>query len=129
MRIDYRFVRFLFVGAVNTLFGYGIFALFISLGIHYAIASFLATVTGILFNFKTTGKLVFDSSDNSLIFRFFGVYAVCYVMNVACLKIFSLFQVNMFLAGALLIPPTAVLSFYLNKKYVFLRNRISPGAK
>lgn len=120
MAQDSKFIKFLFVGVVNTIFGYGIFALFIFLGIHYAIATFLATVSGILFNFKTIGKFVFNCNDNSLLFGFFGVYAICYVMNVACLKVFQLFQVNMFLAGALLILPSAVISFLLNKKFVFI---------
>lgn len=119
MAMDSTFMRFLFVGAINTLFGYGIFSLFIYVGIHYAIASFLATVTGVLFNFKTMGKIVFNSRDNSLLHRFFGVYGICYVINIASLRVFSIFQVNMFVAGALLIPPLAIISFLLNKKYVF----------
>ena len=114
-----QFIKFLRVGGINTLFGYGLFALFIFLGFHYAMASFLATVLGILFNFKTTGVLVFQNKDNRLLFRFFGVYGVVFVINVLMLKVLGNVGFDMYIAGALVIVPLAVLSFVLNKLFVF----------
>ena len=114
-----QFIKFLMVGGINTLFGYGLFALFIFLGFHYAMASFLATVLGILFNFKTTGVLVFQNKDNRLLFRFFGVYGVVFVINVLMLKVLGEVGFGMYLAGAVVIVPLAVLSFVLNKLFVF----------
>ena len=60
----HKFIKFLFVGGVNTVFGYSIFALFLFLGMHYAVATLFATILGILFNFKTTGVIVFNNKDN-----------------------------------------------------------------
>ena len=114
-----QFIKFLIVGGINTLFGYGLFALFIFLGFHYAMASFLATVLGILFNFKTTGVLVFQNKVNRLLFRFFGVYGVVFVINVLMLKVLGNVGFDMYIAGALVIVPLAVLSFVLNKLFVF----------
>ena len=107
------------VGGINTLFGYGLFALFIFLGFHYAMSAFLATVVGVLFNFKTTGVLVFRNKDNRLLFRIFGVDSVVYVINVLMLKVLDNVGFDMYIAGALLIIPLAVLSFVLNKLFVF----------
>jgi len=118
-KIDKQFIKFLFVGGINTAFGYGIFALFIFIGLHYSLAVFLGTVCGILFNFKTTGSLVFKNKNNALIFRFFGVYGVTFILNVIGLKLFTIFDINNYLGGALLILPMAVVSFGLNKKLVF----------
>lgn len=118
--LNNRFVKFLIVGGINTVFGYGVFALLIFLKFHYAVAALLATILGILFNFKTTGTIVFKNSDNSLLFKFIGVYAVLYFINTGVLKIFHSYSVNMYLAGALLIFPSAALSFLLNKKFVFI---------
>ncbi|MFA5793885.1 MAG: GtrA family protein [Candidatus Brocadiia bacterium] len=117
--LNHQFIRFLIVGGVNTVFGYSIYALFIYIGLHYTIAALASTILGVLFNFKTTGIFVFKSNRNSLLFKFIGVYAVIYLLNIACLKIFNMLEVNMYLAGAILILPLAVLSFILNKKYVF----------
>ena len=107
------------VGGINTLFGYSMFALFIFLEFHYALASFLATVLGVLFNFKTTGVLVFQNKDTGLLVRFFGVYSVVYVINVLMLEVLDKVGFGMYVAGALVIVPLAVLSFVLNKLFVF----------
>ncbi len=114
-----RFLRFLAVGVLNSLFGYWCFALLLYLGVHYAVALFFATVVGVLFNFKTTGYLVFKSKDNRLIFRFVATYVIVYAINVPSLKILSLVGIDMYYGGALLIFPMAVLAYILNKRFVF----------
>lgn len=118
-KIENKLIRFLLVGGVNTLFGYIVFAFFIFLNFHYTIATLISVILGILFNFKTTGKLVFENSNNVLIFKFTGVYTIIYILNIICLKTFSYFKINIYLAGMLLILPMALISFLLNKKFVF----------
>lgn len=117
--IDRRFFRFLAVGVLNALFGYGAYALLIFAGLHYGVATLLATVAGVLFNFRTTGRLVFGSRDSSLLWRFVGVYAALYGVNVLALRALKALGVDLYLAGALLIPPMAVLAFLLNRAVVF----------
>jgi len=114
-----RFIRFLFVGGVNTLFSYSVFSALILLKIHYAIASLLATILGVLFNFFTTGRIVFNNNDPKLILKFFGVYGITYLIGLFFLNIFNSYQVNMLIAGALLVFPIAILSYFLNKALVF----------
>jgi len=118
-KFDKRFIRFLFVGGLNTLFGYGVFALLIFLGLHYVLAVTLGTIIGILFNFKTTGLIVFKSNDNNLIYKFFGVYVVVYVINLVGLRIFNQLNVSNYIAGAVMLLPVAVISFLLMKTFVF----------
>ncbi len=113
------FVRFVLVGIMNSAFGYGCFALFMYLGLHYTAALFLATIVGVLFNFKSTGALVFGSRENRLIFRFIGCYAIVYLVNIAGIKAFSSQGVAPYISGAILIVPMAVLAFALNKRFVF----------
>jgi putative flippase GtrA len=114
-----KFAKFVAVGIVNTVFGYSVYALFIFLGMHYALAVLFGTVLGVLFNFKTTGRLVFKVNDNRLLIRFVGVYIVTYLINVAALKIFNYYGFNMYTAGLLLIVPVAVISFVLQSRFVF----------
>lgn len=113
------FIRFLLVGGLNTVFGYSMFSLFIYIHFHYSIATLFSTVLGVLFNFKTIGKLVFKNSNNNLLLKFVVVYTVIYLLNICALRIFSFFQISMFVAGAVLALPLALVSFVLNKKYVF----------
>lgn len=43
---SWRFLKFLMVGALNTVFGYSVFALFTYLNLHYTISTLLATILG-----------------------------------------------------------------------------------
>ncbi len=117
-----RLLRFLVVGALNTVFGYAVFAAFILLGLHYALAAFLGTLLAIAFNFTTTGRLVFRSHDNRLIFKFFAVYGVNYVLGVAILKLFKMMGVHVLVTAAVGALPLAVLSFALMRRFVFERS-------
>jgi len=114
-----RFIKFLFVGIINTIFGYSVFAILIILRLDYQYALLIATICGVMFNFKTIGTLVFKTKNNELIFRFIGVYCVIYILNVELIKIFNSFGINILLSQAMLVLPFAVISYVLNKKFVF----------
>lgn len=114
-----QLILFFLVGGINTLFGYFLYALLIFLHLHFALASLLGTIGGVMFNFKTTGIIVFNNHDNRLIFKFIAVYATTYLVNVSGLKLFSIYNTNMYLAGAVLVLPVALLGYVLQKKFVF----------
>ena len=120
--IKQQALKFLLVGILNTAFGYGLFSLFIYVGLHYSLAVLLSTIFGVLFNFKTIGKLVFGCSDNRLIFRFILVYVIIYLLNIFFLWLFKrLGFENMYLNGFVLLIPLAAVSFLSNKFFVFRR--------
>lgn len=116
---DRQFHRYIFVGILNTAVGYGLFSLFIFLGFHYTLAVLFSTILGVFFNFHSIGRLVFGRHEYHLLLRFFGVYGITYLLNVFFLALFDLFSINMYLAGALLLVPMAIISFLLNKYHVF----------
>lgn len=119
LKRDYQFIRFLAVGLLNSLFGYGCFALLVYLGMHYAAALLFATVAGVLFNFKTTSRLVFNSRDNRLVLHFAATYIFVYTINVASLKVLTTIGIDVYYGGAALILPMAILAYFLNKRFVF----------
>ena len=114
-----KFIKYLLVGVVNTVFGYSVFALLIYFNLHYLIASIFATIAGVLFNFKTIGRIVFKSNNNSLIIKFIAVYLITFTINLGGLKIFNSYHINMYLSGFLLIILCTPISFVLNNKFVF----------
>jgi putative flippase GtrA len=116
-----RFLRFLAVGALNTAFGYGVFALCVLAGLHYTVAALVANVLGILFNFRTYGALVFASHDRSLLARFFGAYAVNYVAGIAAIALLKRVGVPVLVTSAITLLPLAALSYWLNRRWVFDR--------
>jgi putative flippase GtrA len=114
-----QLIQYLIVGGINTIFGYGLFCLLIFLSVHYSIAILISTVIGVLFNFQTTGRLVFQSGDMSKIGRFIGVYILTYLCNVAWLWLVVRFGYSAYVGGAMAILPIAFVGFVLNKKFVF----------
>lgn len=117
--LQVKLLRFLLVGVLNAAFGYGCFAGFLYLGLHYSAALLLATVLGVAFNFKSTGALVFGSKNNKLIFRFVTGYGVVYGTNVVGIAALKLLGVDPYLAGMALIVPMALFSFFINNRFVF----------
>jgi putative flippase GtrA len=115
-----RFARFLAVGLLNTAFGYACFAALLWAGLHYTLALLLATVAGVLFNFKTIGALVFGSSNARLLWRFVLVYALIYTANVTSLALLQRAGLHALAAQAALLLPLAVASFLLNRRFVFV---------
>lgn len=118
-RVDRKFMKFLFVGAMNTAFGYFIYALFLTLHASHNIALTIQYILGVLWNFKTTGVLVFKNRDNTRIVRFFLSYVFTYSINLVCLNALVALDVNKYLAQAIMVLPIAVLSFLIFKKFVF----------
>lgn len=118
----YRFVRFVLVGIVNTLFGMSIYTLCLYVGMPYQVATFVSTILGVLFNFKSIGVMVFGSHDNRLIWRFVISYAVAYVIQLLVIKLLLLTtSLNTYWCGYLSTPIVAVFSFVIQKKFVFKR--------
>ena len=115
------FVRFLVVGAGNTVFGYSLYLVGLLLGGSYTIALAIATILGAVFNFFTTGRVVFRSNALNKIYWFIGVYATIFAVNLALLTWLVGRGVDKAYAQALLLPVVVILSYLLNKHIIFWR--------
>jgi putative flippase GtrA len=114
-----RFVRFLAIGTFNSAIGYGIYALLVLLGMIPELGLLIATIVGVLVAFRTTGRFVFRSRDNSLLVKFVAVYAAVYLLNAGLLRLLVVLGVAPLLAQALLLPLTVVCSFLAMRRFVF----------
>ena len=119
MKIDMQLIKFILVGIINTLFGYGVFALFLFLGLHYTVCVILSTIIGILFNFKTTGIIVFNNHDNRLIFKYFCVYGIICLLSMLLLRFAEIIKFNLYIAGFIITCIMPLISFTLQKRWVF----------
>lgn len=116
------FRRFVLVGLLNTIVGYSIFTAGVLAGIDSAIALFLANCFAVLFNFFTTGILVFANRDLRLLPRFVVAYCLTYCANLVALRILEGLGIATLLAQLLCLGPVVVMSFLIFKFLVF-RNR------
>lgn len=113
-----RFLLFLVAGGINTLFGYGTFALLIWLGAGNTLAVVLGTAAGILFNYNTIGR-VFAARGLSRLPHFVGIYAVIMVANAALLHLLTQAGLGAYLAEALVVAALAPCSFLAMRSFVF----------
>ncbi|TCR03915.1 GtrA family protein [Neorhizobium sp. JUb45] len=114
-----RLLRFLLVGVLNTVVGYSVYVLGLWAGLHFATAIAVATVLGTLFNFKSIGSLVFADKDHTKLPRFVMVYVVVYLVNVTGVGGLVRLGIADWLGGLILLIPLALLSYFLNSRYVF----------
>lgn len=113
------FVRFLAVGVLNTVVGYALFALLTWMGLPYPVAIGLATVMGVMFNYQSTGRMVFGRAPRRLLFRFVGAYCVIYLLNVACVGLLLHLGFSVYLSNALVLLPLAIASYFILRNFVF----------
>lgn len=115
-------LKFLISGAINAAFGYSVFALiFILTGAH-RFAVVFATVIGIVFNYITTGRFVFERADWRAFPRFAFIYALLCVVNIGLLDMGRMMNVSplfgQLLALCIIVPTT----FVLLRSFVFRRH-------
>ena len=116
---EHRFLRFLLVGGLNTAVGYGLFLICLALAPTTLTALVAANILAILFNFVSTGTLVFGQRDPRLLARFFAVYAVVFVYNAVGLEALENMGVRPWLGGLILLPGAVVIGYVLNRNFVF----------
>ena len=117
--LRHRFMRFLITGGLNTLFGYSVYLLLLKLTGHAIVALTLGTIIGVIFNFYSTGRFVFNSRDHRLLWRFFSVYVVVYIYNAIGLILLQGAGMDPAVAGLVLLPGAVAISWALNTRFVF----------
>jgi len=114
-----RFLRFLLVGALNTLVGLLIYTFCLWIGQHYSISLMIATALGIFFNFKSTGIIVFQSRNNYLLMKFALVYATIYAVGLLIIALANATGIPKWFGGLFAMTSMALISYYLNSRLVF----------
>lgn len=126
--IPLRYVQlahYLVVGAINTAFGYGVYALAIGLAAPLWLAALFAQVLGTLFNYFTYGSLVFKAAPSwPQIARFAIGYTFTYGLGVGCLYFLNNIGLNAYWAGIVNLGIMPIASFFINKYFVFKQKKV-----
>lgn len=117
--LGWRLVRFLVVGLLNTIFGYALYLVGIFLGAAPGVALAVATIIGAVFNYFSTGSLVFANSGVRRLPLFLAAYLVIYLGNVAALHALISAGSSASLAQGILLPLVAASSFIIFKFLIF----------
>jgi putative flippase GtrA len=128
-------LRYVVVGAWNTLFGYGLFALLqLTLGHHvsYLILLTFSTAVAILNAYVMYRWLVFKVEGHWWrdLGRFSLVYLVAYGVNLIVLPfLVEVFGLPVLLAQALVVGGTVLASFLAHRHFSFRRPHASRAAR
>jgi putative flippase GtrA len=115
--------RFGLAGSLNTLLAYGIFSLFVFLGVPYYIALFFDYLSAILFSLVVNLRFTFKLKKTitfRMVYRMIASYGLLFVLNegILYLLILKLF-INTYFSQAIASIFIALISYCLQKIFVF----------
>jgi putative flippase GtrA len=114
-------IRFVAVGFVNTAFGYVLFAALYTAFQSHRAAIVLATAGGIIFNFFTTGRVVFGDGGLSRLVPFVLGYGFVMAVDIVLVDLGAAIGFSPFLGQAFALPVMVALAFLINDRLVFRR--------
>jgi len=122
-----RFIKFVLVGILNTLFGYVLYALLVLIGLPPQPALALSYACGTLWHYFPHAKLVFDHQGFSKLLPYIAAYVCLYVLNALALEALTDAGLPPLLAQAAILPFAAVSAFVLISRVLTGKFPILPG--
>lgn len=118
--LNIRFNRFIIVGGINNIVGYIFYSIFYHLSSSNNISLFGAYCLGIIFNYKSFSKFVFNDSNHRKFYLFVFIYVIAFILNNYLLMFFEdKMAYNNYLIQFILAPIFGLLLYVFNKKIVF----------
>jgi putative flippase GtrA len=114
-----QFMRFLAVGAANTGFSTLVYWAMLWAGLAVPLASLVSLVVGILISFTTQSRFVFDNRDPRKLPPYFIVWSILYAFYLGMTWLLMRCGLDAYAAGFLSTPATVLLSYFLQKAFVF----------
>ena len=118
-----RIWRYYQAGIANTLFGYGMFALFVRVGFNMYVAQILAHMLGVAFNYFSYSRHVFHDSQASKR-RFILSYTLNYLLGLASLAAAAEVISSPYVAGIVSIVFVSLINFFMLKHFVFTKQPV-----
>ena len=117
-------IKFLGTGALNTIFGYAVYATLIYASVPYLTALFVATAAGIIFNYFSFSRMVFHSPGGWFVFgKFVITYGIVYAVNAVLLNaLLHKVILTPYAAQIICIPPTVLLNWLLMNSWVYKKD-------
>jgi putative flippase GtrA len=119
-----RLWRYYQAGVVNSLFGYGLYALFVAAGLNMYLAQITAHVLGVAFNYFTYSRYAFRDAHASKT-RFVLSYAVNYLLGLGALAAASRVVSSPYVAGLASLIFVSLINYFILRHLVFSRPRTS----
>jgi putative flippase GtrA len=113
-----RLWRYYQAGIVNTAFGYGLYALFVAIGLNMYLAQAVGHVLGMVFNYFTYSRHAFHDAEASKL-RFVLSYAANYLLGLASLWAAAQAIASPYLAGLVAVLFVSLVNYFVLRHWVF----------
>lgn len=112
--------RYYQAGVANTLFGFGLYALFVRLGVDMYVAQIIAHFAGVAFNYLTYSRHVFRNQRPAKA-RFVASYALNYLVSLGTLALVAQALHSPYVAGAVATVIVSLINYFALRYLVFSR--------
>jgi putative flippase GtrA len=110
--------RYYQAGIVNTVVGYGLFSLFVWLGLNIYVAQIISHVLGMMFNYFTYSRHAF-AGHQARKMRFILSYAGNYLLGLAVLALVARLITSPYVAGFISLVIVSLINYFMLKRFVF----------
>ena len=117
-----RVLRYYLVGALNTFFGYSVYALLLLIGLQMYVAQITGHIIGVIFNYFTYSRHVFQAAPTSKL-RFVLSYLLNYLVGLTSLALAATIIASPYFAGLLAMLVTSIINFMVLRRHVFTPGR------
>ena len=114
------YTQYFLAGGLNTIFGIFAYISFLQIGFNYTIALAFSTLAGVLFNYLTLSKLVFNLSSLRALIKYSLNYLIVYFISISLIYLLMELGLNQNFSGAVVISIMSLLNFYILKKFIFI---------
>lgn len=111
-------MRFYGVAAINTAWGYGVYAGLVALGVNLFVAQIVAQVLGVAFNYFSYSVGVFGRRPRSGT-AYLMAYGVNYFASLSFLALFHWAGLSPYLAGLAVLVCASLLNLLVLSRFVF----------
>jgi putative flippase GtrA len=113
-----QLIRFYQAAAINTAFGFGIYALMIWFGVNLYVAQIIAQILGVTFNYFTYSRHVFRDRV-AVKSSFILAYTSNYLVNLALLALFDRVFHSDYIAGLSATICASLVNYFALRSLVF----------
>jgi len=122
-----KFIKFCFVGALNTIITIGVYYLLIFCGVHYLISNIIGYFAGMANSYLLNNSWVFrDLSKKHIlkVTKFLLINVIVLLLSEGLLYLFvDLFGIGKYIAIILVVPITTIINYVLYNYFVFWKNK------
>lgn len=117
-----QFFSFFIVGILNTIFGLSVFNILILLSFSISLSILISTIVGVLFNYQTMKRLVFNQNGNSFL-KFVFSYIFIYIIYNLSFTLSTHFKFNIHISSVIIFMVLPFFNYLILRKFVFNEKR------